>query len=195
MTKMMDAPQWNPFTSAMAPGTATEALAAARGLVAISSKVHCMPDSPFRRHVLRGSHAVDHLSLDSVPVHTGMYFGGGNATQVNPMNKPLTSEFVSLHLKGRTDGFALKGGDATRGNFTTMWDGVRPDHKIAKTCVHSDETYQPMRKEGELRSCTNRRQTSGNCRSWKLIQQRKQWIVNNRNESCTAGLCIAEFDK
>jgi hypothetical protein len=112
-----------------------------------------MPDSPCRRHVLRGSHAIDHLSLDSVPVHTGMYFGGGNATQVNPMNKPLISEFVSLHLKGRTDGFALKGGDATRGNFTTMWNGVRPDHKIAKTCVHSDETYQPMRKEGELRSC------------------------------------------
>lgn len=41
------------------------------------------------------------ISLDNVPVNAGMYFGGGKATQVNLMNKPLTSEFVSLHLKGR----------------------------------------------------------------------------------------------
>ena len=80
----------------------------------------------------------------------GMYFGGGNVTQVNPMNKPLTSDFVSLHLKGRVDGFALKGGDATKGTLATMYDGVRPDHKIAHTCVRSRETYQPMRKEGAI---------------------------------------------
>lgn len=46
--------------------------------------------------------------------------GGGNATKINPNNKPLTSDFVSLHLKGRSDGFALKGGDATQGQFQTM---------------------------------------------------------------------------
>ena len=80
----------------------------------------------------------------------GMYFGGGNVTQVNPKNKPLTSDFVSLHLKGRVDGFALKGGDATKGTLATMYDGVRPDHKRAHTCVYSDETYQPMRKEGAI---------------------------------------------
>ena len=61
------------------------------------------------------------------------------------MNKPLTSEFVTLHLKGRADGFALKGGDATKGHLSTMWDGPRPNHTIAKTCQHSDEKYQPMR--------------------------------------------------
>ena len=38
-----------------------------------------------------------------------MYYGGGNLTKVNPGSKPLTSDFVSLHLKGRTDGFVLKG--------------------------------------------------------------------------------------
>jgi hypothetical protein len=72
-------------------------------------------------------------------------FGGGQQTQVNLMNKPLTSEFITLHLKGRTDGFALKGGDATTGNLSTMWDGLRPNHTIAKTCQQSDEKYQPMR--------------------------------------------------
>ena len=48
---------------------------------------------------------------------SGMYFGGGSVTKVNDNNTPLTSDFVSLHLKGRTDGFALKGGDATKGGF------------------------------------------------------------------------------
>eukprot|EP01052_Picozoa_sp_SAG31_P036078 SAG31_NODE_4448_length_3222_cov_34.014089_1_plen_113_part_00 len=82
------------------------------------------------------------------------------------MNTPLTSEFVSLHLKGRSDGFALKGGDATKGSFTTMYDGLRPDHKIAKTCVHSDETYQPMRKEGALILATGGDQSNSAVGSW-----------------------------
>ena len=34
--------------------------------------------------------------------------GGGAQTIVNNQSTPLTSDFVSLHLKGRTDGFALK---------------------------------------------------------------------------------------
>eukprot|EP00658_Telonema_sp_P-2_P076682 TRINITY_DN675_c0_g1_i12.p1 TRINITY_DN675_c0_g1~~TRINITY_DN675_c0_g1_i12.p1 ORF type:complete len:309 (-),score=77.27 TRINITY_DN675_c0_g1_i12:99-1025(-) len=64
----------------------------------------------------------------------GMYYGGGQVTQVNNQSMPLTSEFVSLSLKGRTDGFKLKGGDATQGILTTMYDGPRPDPKIAGTC-------------------------------------------------------------
>ena len=32
----------------------------------------------------------------------------------------LTSDFVSLALKGRTDGYDLKGGDATQGKQRTM---------------------------------------------------------------------------
>ena len=51
------------------------------------------------------------------------YYGGGAETIVNNQSTPLTSDFVSLHLKGRTDGFALKGGDATQGALKTMYDG------------------------------------------------------------------------
>ena len=36
-----------------------------------------------------------------------MYYGGGAQTVVNNQSEPLTSDFVSLHLKGRTDGFAI----------------------------------------------------------------------------------------
>lgn len=79
----------------------------------------------------------------------GMYYGGGAQTKINNQSKPLTSEFVSLHLKGRTDGFALKGGDATKGTFATMYDGPRPDPKIAGTCGKSG-VYQPMKKQGAI---------------------------------------------
>ena len=64
----------------------------------------------------------------------GMYYGGGERTQVNNESLPLTSDFVSLTLKGRTDGFTLKGGDATQGEQRTMYDGPRPDREIAGTC-------------------------------------------------------------
>ena len=64
----------------------------------------------------------------------GMYYGGGAKTKVNNDSLPLTSDFVSLALKGRTDSFALKGGDATAGLLRTMYDGPRPDRKIAGTC-------------------------------------------------------------
>lgn len=86
-------------------------------------------------------------------LESGMYYGGGNATKVNPMNKPLTTDFVSLHLKGRTDGFALKGGDATRGALETMYDGPRPDFRSAPNNCHYhgvNGTYQPMRKQGAI---------------------------------------------
>ena len=33
-------------------------------------------------------------------LEAGMFYGGGNETKVNPTNKPLTTDFVSLHLKG-----------------------------------------------------------------------------------------------
>merc|ERR1711920_1133253 len=78
----------------------------------------------------------------------GMYYGGGNFTKVNNQSKPLTSDFVSLNLKGRTDGFTLKGGDATKGKLMTMYDGPRPDKKLAGTC--HKHAYQPMRKQGAI---------------------------------------------
>ena len=64
-----------------------------------------------------------------------MYYGGGLKTQKNHESLSLTSDFVSLTLKGRTDGFDLKGGDATKGKQTTMYSGARPDRTIAGTCA------------------------------------------------------------
>ena len=46
--------------------------------------------------------------------------------------------FVTAMVKGGTDGFALKGGDATQGKLTTMYDGPRPPQ------------YQPMKKQGAI---------------------------------------------
>ena len=78
----------------------------------------------------------------------GMYFGGGREyTRYNPLNQPLTSEFVSLSLKGRADGFTLKGGDATQGTLATMYDGDRP---VKRWCGTSTQTYQPMHKQGAI---------------------------------------------
>ena len=54
-------------------------------------------------------------------LEAGMYYGGGKHSKYNPQNKPLIHPFVSLYLRGRTDGFALKGGDATKGRLQTMY--------------------------------------------------------------------------
>ena len=61
----------------------------------------------------------------------GMYYGGGNSTKINDQSKSLTSEFVSLSLRGHSDGFSLKGADATKGNLTTM----------CETKAHPDLSY------------------------------------------------------
>lgn len=86
-------------------------------------------------------------------MEAGMFYGGGNFTKVNPTNTPLTSDFVSLHLKGRTDGFALKGGNAASGLYKTMYDGSRPTHVSAPNNCHwhgFNGSYQPMRKQGAI---------------------------------------------
>jgi non-reducing end alpha-L-arabinofuranosidase len=56
----------------------------------------------------------------------------------NPNLLNLNTTFVTAMLKGRTDGFSLKGGDATMGVLTSMWDGPRPPG------------YQPMHKTGGI---------------------------------------------
>ena len=88
-------------------------------------------------------------------LEAGTYFGGGDQTKYNPQSKPLTTPFVSLYLRGGTDGFALKGGDATKGTLATMYDGPRPICAIAGTCNrHKNATYtpsyQPMHKQGAI---------------------------------------------
>ena len=82
-----------------------------------------------------------------------MYYGGGSKTQHTPDSQSLPFEFVSLSLRGRTDGFTLKGGDATQGPLMTQYDGPRPDPKIAGTCGNPRggmDSYQPMRKKGAI---------------------------------------------
>jgi hypothetical protein len=92
-------------------------------------------------------------------LEAGMYYGGGlNGT--NLQNKPLQHDFVSLMLKGRTDGFALKGGDATNGQFTTMYDGVRPIRPNQKG--KKNHGYQPMKKEGGIILGTGGDESNGN---------------------------------
>lgn len=70
----------------------------------------------------------------------GMYYGGGLKTQKNTGSASHPHDFVSLALKGRTDGFDLKGSgsDATQGEFKTMYSGPRPDRTIAGTCISYD---------------------------------------------------------
>ena len=80
----------------------------------------------------------------------GMYYGGGDQTKVNNDNKPLPYAFVSLSLKGLTDGFTLKGGDATKGTLDTMYNGSRPNVTIADSCSVMGGQYQPMRKQGAI---------------------------------------------
>jgi len=71
-------------------------------------------------------------------LESGMYYGGGNVSVVNNGSQPLTSEFVSLGLKGRSDGFTIMGGDATAGTFATMYDGPRPFQPMPNATLNSD---------------------------------------------------------
>ena len=73
-------------------------------------------------------------------------------TRINPQNKPLRHDFVSLMLKGRSglDGFMLKGGDASGGSLLTMYDGPRP----------TAGNYTP-RKEGAIILGTGGDQSNG----------------------------------
>ena len=81
----------------------------------------------------------------SLPPPVQMYYGGGNVTQNNTMNTPVPFPFVTASLRGRTDGFMLKGGDATQGTLKTMYDGPRPF--VGTT---TKRNYQPMKKQGAI---------------------------------------------
>ena len=59
--------------------------------------------------------------------------------KVNPGNLPIMAEFITAMVIGRSgNSFALKGGDATKGNLTVLYDGARPPG------------YSPMRKQGSI---------------------------------------------
>jgi hypothetical protein len=94
----------------------------------------CTRHSDFGNAHWRGNTGVGSGPWAGADLEQGMYYGGGNMTKNNPGSLPLTHDFVSLTLKGRTDGFDLKGGDATQGKQMTMYSGPRPDRTIAGTC-------------------------------------------------------------
>lgn len=77
------------------------------------------------------------------------YYGGGNATIVNDNNKAVPFPFVTAYLRGGTDGFMLKGGDATFGTLTTMYDGPRPFVNAAGQNTNNRK-YQPAKKQGAI---------------------------------------------
>jgi hypothetical protein len=62
----------------------------------------------------------------------------GSSFAANPKDTPLTSAYVTAMVKGRSGGFALKGGNAQSGTLTTIYDGARPSG------------YNPMKKQGAI---------------------------------------------
>lgn len=81
-------------------------------------------------------------------LEAGMYYGGGNVTENNTQSTPLAFEYVTASLKGRSDGFTLKGGDATAGPLKLMYDGPRPYDRPGP--APKGGSYQPMRKQGAI---------------------------------------------
>jgi hypothetical protein len=67
----------------------------------------------------------------------------GNVTP-NNKNTPVTTEYVTAMVKGKSHTLAIKAGDATKGNLTTMWEGAYP----AKGAT--GKPYDPMKKQGAI---------------------------------------------
>jgi hypothetical protein len=62
---------------------------------------------------------------------------GGNKT-LSPDDFSIDADFVTVMLKGKSGGFALKGADAQAGALKTMYEGERPPR------------YNPMKKQGAI---------------------------------------------
>jgi non-reducing end alpha-L-arabinofuranosidase len=73
-------------------------------------------------------------------LENGLWAGGGNdPVKGVSTNTPLTSNYVTAVVVGRSGSFALKGGNAQMGTLTTMYDGPRPNGG-----------YNPMKKQGAI---------------------------------------------
>jgi hypothetical protein len=92
----------------------------------------------------------------------GMYYGGGNVTKNNQQSQPLPHEFVTLYLRGRTDGFMLKGGDATVRCSYFRWESTLedalslspPPHHPHPRCLHPPRNHRTSLGWGQVeRSC------------------------------------------
>jgi hypothetical protein len=68
-------------------------------------------------------------------LENGLWAG---SDRINVDNMPLNYDYVMAMVKGGSNGFALKAGDATQGKLQLMYDGPRPDG------------YQPMKKQGSI---------------------------------------------
>jgi hypothetical protein len=71
-------------------------------------------------------------------LENGLFAGGPGNTKGVATNMPLTSQYVTAMVVGRSGTFALKGGNAQSGTLTTMYDGARPGG------------YNPMKKQGAI---------------------------------------------
>jgi non-reducing end alpha-L-arabinofuranosidase len=73
-------------------------------------------------------------------LENGLWAGGGTEPQKGvSTNMPLTGNYVTAMVVGRSGTFALKGGNAQSGTLTTMYDGARPTGG-----------YNPMKKQGAI---------------------------------------------
>ncbi|KFX97989.1 hypothetical protein O988_04596 [Pseudogymnoascus sp. VKM F-3808] len=71
-------------------------------------------------------------------LENGLFSGASRDS--NPGNTPQTSRFVTAVVKGNNNNhWAIRGGNATSGSLSTLYDGVRPD-----------DSYNPMKKEGAI---------------------------------------------
>ncbi|KFY75784.1 hypothetical protein V499_04256 [Pseudogymnoascus sp. VKM F-103] len=71
-------------------------------------------------------------------LENGLFSGADRNS--NPGNLPQTSRFVTAVVKGNTNNhWAIRGGNATSGSLSTLYDGARPD-----------SSYNPMKKEGAI---------------------------------------------
>jgi hypothetical protein len=104
-------------------------------------------------------------------LETGMYYGGGNRTTVNNQSIPLPFDFVTGSVKGRTDGFTIKGESRVGRLFqyfaaclicTLLCDRFTNPTKLRTAAAIPSEPVRvwggagqvPMRPKGPSRRCT-----------------------------------------
>ena len=99
----------------------------------------------------------------------GMY-AGDDYIDPNALPTWHNVSYVTAMLKGQYCEFSLRGGDATRGNLTTLYDGVRPQHN----------DYSPMKLQGNIILGTggdNSEGAAGACRSLSHTSASVMWLV------------------
>jgi hypothetical protein len=88
-------------------------------------------------------------------LENGLWAG---SEKVNPNNAPVTFDFVTAMVKGGSNGFALKSGDATQGALTSQYDGPRPNgyqpmvSVTARGCAFAQRSHPPPAAQPRRRS-------------------------------------------